>query len=563
MKGRNLLLGGLTGLLLANPTLADSARLVTAQAVHQAADMSSAVLGKAERAQSVEVLQRSGGWARIRAGTLTGWVRMLALAKQTGAEGGNPAGANGGNPLVMVTGIREVAIPKASAHALIVTNNNYRNGITKLPGTEHDRGSALLIARALGVPEANTHQASDVDLETLRAELDRLETAVKPNDEVFLYFSGHGARMLAEDGRADRCAEALVTVDGQALFDNELAERLDKIAAKAKRIVALIDACHSGGATTRAVGTAAASHLTGKVWTKSGGETCTKSTNVLTRSLGDKSPGSGRQNYVYIAAAQSDEVALDDSAHGGLATQAWLECIGGAARDLDGSSGLSVSELQACAQPLIAGMVKSANFLPHHISVTGNADMRLVGKEPEPGVEPSALATLRDLHAGRDDRRVVHLVPDQPSYRIGQDRVRMSLSSSHNGYVYLLMIGSDGKSFDLLYPNKRDRENWIRAGQVLNLPRSGWAIRPGGPVGKDHILAIVSDAPRDYSGIGMQATGPFSSLATSASATRDIQLVTAASPSCETGVAKRALQIVEDECSDAYGADLISLEEIQ
>jgi hypothetical protein len=308
--------------------------------------------------------------------------------------------------------------------------------------------------------------------------------------------------------------------------------------------------------------------FTGKFFAKAGAEPCERPVNVLTRGLlvGDPvaDAGKGKLNFVHIAAARDNEVALDDGLRGGLATQAWLDCLSGAAADLDGSTGLSAREIQACAQPRIEQLASGhSRFSAHHLTLHGNLDMVLGSPDELPlSVEPAAV--LHDIHANRDDRRVVRLTADKPAYTVKQDRVKFTLQSSHAGYVYLLMAGSDGKNFDLLFPNKRDQRNLIQANETWNLPRAGWTFRAGGPAGANQLLAIVSDQPRDFSRIGMRPAGPFSVIGATPMAARDIQFVSAgdsAPAECAvTGTARS--QDIAAACSNAYGADLLTLIEI-
>jgi hypothetical protein len=573
--------------LLALPTLAGASpsSLIRAQPLLAAPDSLAAEVAALAADTPVEVLERRGGWNRVRVGDKEGWLRILALRETRSAlpAPGNMAELFGANAtddqrIIAVAGFRGLPPPRPAAHALILAIGAYGNGIPPLPGVAHDADSAALMARALGVPEANTTVLKDATLTLagMRAALDGLEARVMPNDEVFLYYSGHGTRLNAFDGRAARCAEALVSADAQAFMDEELQDRLQRISAKARRLVVFLDACHAGGATTRAVG---GDSLTGKFWTKAGSETCERPSNALVRGLQAAKPGEGKLNFIHIAAARDDEVALDDGKRGGLATLAWLDCLSGAARDGDGSAGLSVAELASCAQPRIERQAAgNSRYGAHHLTLTGNTGMVLsapveIATEAPPATagapvaEPTAVATLKDIQANHDDRRTVRLSPDKPAYRINRDRVRFSLSSSHEGYVYLLMVGSDGKSFDLLFPNRKDDRNHILAGETWQLPRAGWAIRAGGPAGRDHLLAVVSDTPRDFAALGMKPAGPFSVLSASPIRARDIQFVSAttvhaAKPDCEKTGAQRTPEIVA-ACSDGYGAALITLEEVE
>lgn len=570
----------LLGLAVHNP--ADAAQLIRSQYLLAAPEALAPTVTFLVATTEVEILERRGGWNRVRTHGREGWLRVLALreARQSGLLGqnllalirpgqGDHAHVTG---VVGIRGLPQEGAPPArpSAHALILTIGDYWNGIPRLKGVAHDADSAVLMARALGVPETNITALSDaaLTLSGLRTALDGLAARVLPNDEVFLYYSGHGTRLPAFDGREKRCAEALLSVDGEALMDSELEQRLHLIAAKARRVVVFVDACHAGGVTVRS---ASDNDYSAKFFVRSGVETCERPVNSLTRNLmvteTDKDTGSGKLNFVHIAAAREDEAALDDGQRGGLASQAWLDCLAGGAADTDGSAGLSARELQACAQPRIEQLARgNSRFSTHHLTLNGNADMVLAAPADLPN-SVDAAAVLKDIHANRDDRRRVKLSADKPAYKAGQDRVRFSLESSHAGFVYLLMAGSDGKHFDLLFPNKKDDRNLILANETWNLPRPGWAFRASGPAGRNQLLALVSDKPRDFSTLGMQAAGPFSIIGATPMSARDIQFVSAgvvqtAQPECDLTGTQRTADIAV-ACSDAYGADLISLIEVE
>lgn len=556
-----------------------AAELIRAQSLLDAPNSDAAALVRLPAKTPVEVLQRRGGWTRVKAEGREGWVRVLAV-RDTGSSGMTTQGFMAAlkkpdreHRFTSVAGLRGMPQPRPSAHALILTIGEYQNGIPRLNGVVHDADSAAMMARALGVPDENVTALSDANLTLagMRDALDALETRILPNDEVFLYYSGHGTRLPAFDGREKRCAEALVSVDGQALLDSELEDRLHRIALKARRLVVFIDACHAGGVSVR---DASDTRFSAKFYTKAGAETCERPVNALTRSLivtdSAAEAGKGKLNFVHIAAAREDEVALDDGLRGGLASQAWLDCLAGGSMDQDGSAGLSAREIQACAQPRIEQLARgNTRFSAHHLTLNGNADMVLASPDELPlTVDPAAV--LKDIYANRDDRRSVRLMPDKSAYKIGQDRVKFDLQSSHAGYVYLLMAGSDGKNFDLLFPNKRDDRNLIQANETWNLPRAGWAFRAGGPAGSDRLLAIVSDKPRDFSGVGMKPAGPFSVVGATSTSGRDIQFVSAgivqSDPNDQSECGAKGIKRTTDvavACSDAYGADLINLIEIE
>lgn len=421
-----------------------------------------------------------------------------------------------------------LALPAAAeSHALIMTISAYQGGVPPLHGVAHDGESARSIARSMGVKDANMRHYRDGELTLagMQRAFDELQERVADGDQVFIYFSGHGGRQLVRVP-GERCAESLITVEGMGFIDVELESRLKRLAAKAQKLVVLLDACHSGGATQRSI-RGKKPEFAAKFFARSGPDECERPINVLTRSLGaaSRSAGSGAGNYVYIAAARDNEVSLDMPAKGGVATQAWRDCINGAASDRDGSGGLSAAEIQACAQDKINAQLQGIKgFLPHHVTVAGNPNAVLSFPERNVPVKTSAYNALLDIYNSRDDRRSVSLQSAKSAFRIGKDDVDFSLTSSHAGYAYLLMVGSDGKSFDMLFPNQLDSANAVEAGQTLRLPRPNWQIKAGGPAGRNHLLAIVADSPREFASIGMQPAGPFSMLAASADASRNLQV---------------------------------------
>jgi len=467
----------------------------------------------------------------------------------------------------------------AENHALIMTISAYRAGITRLEGVVHDAASARTIARKMGVKDQNirVYRDEQLTLAGMRAAFDELYGRVGNDDQVFIYYSGHGGRERLTQP-AERCAESLISVDGQNFLDEDLERNLKRLSEKARRLVVFLDACHSGGVTTRAAPGARTPGITPKYAMRAGGEACERPVNIVTRSLGAaaRSTGSGANNYVYIAAARDNEVSLDMAQAGGVATQAWRDCINGAALDRDGSGGISAAEVQQCAQQRIDAQLKNLRgFLPHHVTISGNENAVLAFTERAPEKPaaapvaaefPPAYYTLKDIYANRDDRRTVTLKSGKPAFRINQDDVDFTLTTSHAGHLYLLMVGSDGKSFDMLFPNGLDGNNALAAGQTLRLPRPNWMVKAGGPPGKNHLLAIVSDSPRDFSKLGMRPAGPFSIIAAGAGASKEVQLVTstsanAESKECDGPSAQRNL-VLQKKCSAGYGAAMMVLEEV-
>lgn len=96
--------------------------------------------------------------------------------------------------------------------------------------------------------------------------------------------------------------------------------------------------------------------------------------------------------------------------------------------------------------------------------------------------------------------------------KIGKDSLDLIIKSSHDGYLYLILLGSDAKTFYVLYPNGLDKNNLIKAGQSIHIPRPDWEVKAAGPVGTNNLLVMVSDSPRKLNSLTMAeptASEPF------------------------------------------------------
>jgi len=123
-----------------------------------------------------------------------------------------------------------------------------------------------------------------------------------------------------------------------------------------------------------------------------------------------------------------------------------------------------------------------------------------------PATEPSppfaSLATLTDIASQADPRRAPDVSGHDRALRIGRDTLELVVTPPRDGYLYLVLLGSDARSFYLLFPNGLDMDNRVRAGQPLRLPREDWRIRAAGPAGVNQLLIVVSDTPRALERLG-------------------------------------------------------------
>ena len=163
---------------------------------------------------------------------------------------------------------------------------------------------------------------------------------------------------------------------------------------------------------------------------------------------------------------------------------------------------------------------------------------------------------LDEVFRGRDRDHAVSVLIDKAQVRVGKDRFGFSIRSSKPGYVYLLMVGTNRSDFYRLFPNAIDADNKIDADKPLALPRKGWHMTAQGPTGIDHFVAIVSDQPRDFSAAGLKERDSFAEFPPDTAALYRSYVGT------QPLFAGKAICTPNADCSQAYGAAVFSIEEI-
>jgi hypothetical protein len=355
-------------------------------------------------------------------------------------------------------------------------------------------------------------------------------------------------------------------------------------------------------------------------------EECSKPVNIKTRSLVNEQVNRGAlpQDIVHISAARDNEISFDDEQKGGLATQFFRDCMLREAKDLDGSGAISIEEIKQCAQEKInRRMQNDNNFKAHNLVLSGNGNfvpawfsqgvpqtanvmtalatpdkpVAQVAVTPAPATPTSppaqqiALATpsttttpattqsqtlatseiktlsgedaLKQMYDQRNAKRKVRVTLTKDQLVIGKDVLEFSVQSDRAGYVYAALAGSDGKALYMLFPNDLDQNNRIEAGQTLKLPQGKWRIKSSGPVGTNHLLVMVADAPRDLQALSAKKEGPFMTSLNDASGRAQLGALLTSSKAISTAVCQNTVSAKNNPlCSDAYGASLLSIKEV-
>ena len=125
-------------------------------------------------------------------------------------------------------------------------------------------------------------------------------------------------------------------------------------------------------------------------------------------------------------------------------------------------------------------------------------------------VEQSPIELFKVIQQYADNNIQVSIRPTRQRYKIGSDYLEMTVNSSRSGYLTILSVGSSKKIYQL-FPNKLDTDNSLSPGVDIFLPRSSWRLPANGPAGIDYFLAIVTNTPNPFYGLGVPA-GPFIKL---------------------------------------------------
>ena len=485
-----------------------------------------------------------------------------------------------------------------------------------LLGVPADMNSAKQIAKAMGIPDKNITviQNQHATKRNLVEAFKKVSEFGANGGRVFIYFSGHGSRNY--DHKKKQCYEGLLSFDEELITNEEIASATQKLKDNVDKTIVLFDACHAGGVLktalqTRSTGSTPAISLTPKFVAKGSLDdvmACRAATNFQTRGLFDQATrlGALQENLVLISSARPDEVAWDEGpGAGGVATQALRDCLLGQARDTNASGAVTLEEIRACAQIKMDQKLPGPNPKASNLVIRGNRNLIPViatssAPSPEPvmvaavtptkpqeqlaqnkplaeiaptkpalapsnPVKPSpvvmvptvdtslaSLATLKDIEAQRNPMRKVDIKLAKKTLKINQDYLDLQIKSSHDGYLYLVLLGSDKKSFYMLYPNKLDGNNRIQAGKTINLPNQTWQIKAAGPAGVDHILVLVADSERDLKtleALGADKNSPF--------------VYALNNPSGRSAVINYLTRKSSDGASERYAAQIITVTEVQ
>ena len=467
--------------------------------------------------------------------------------------------------LVLISSILLHTQADAENRALIMGIGNYPN--EPLPGVQTDIKTVQKMAKLMQIPERNITVKRDADLtlQGMQKTLAEFDKMVQPGDRVLIYFSGHGR---SYSKTRNQCGKALVTHD-LASFDREVFQaRLQPIIKRAAKTFVFLDTCFSGGIV------AAGSSMTRsfnpsqarpKVFNRED-DPCAEGTNVQEYRDFLVEQATHIPNYYLLGSAGPTEYAIDGGpAVGGLATAVFMRCLEAPAKtDQDHDGVVTLREVYLCAQQEVNRLlpaIYSSQTLTEGNGPGGNVPVSFGFSNPlneQAAVDSYAL--MNTLVAAADATQQVTVTPSRSQYRIGQDHLEMTITSSKNGYLTLFAVGSSGKIVQL-FPNHYDENNRITAHVPFHIPTIGWNLKANGPSGKDRFVAIVSNDPQRFANLGIPIS-PFRQLDNNARGVKEIVEVSLrANQNCSRAVPDRDF-VVGSACDSGYGAGLADVLEI-
>ncbi|MEM6427865.1 MAG: caspase family protein [Deinococcota bacterium] len=411
-----------------------------------------------------------------------------------------------------------VSTAYAGNRALLIGISEYQNSAINLRGPNTDLLLMQEVASRLGFSAAQTLtlRNAEADQASILSSLDRwLVEGVTSEDQVLLFFSGHGYQLLDDNGdEADGCDEAWLSHDMKPVSDDVLAEVLAR--SPAGRVLVIVDSCFSGtmtrsyqpNQTTPSQVTLSTNVLRSKLWRAAANLPCAP----LAAEAGQLELATNAPNNVLaLSAAAASELAYDALANnrGSVFTQALYEQV--LRHDQEGLP-LSLMSLQQLIAADIASTLQGLGYPPHVPQLSGppawlTADILRFGML-EAALVDSADANRASLTGpfGELSRYASELVPTRQfnvdvqtnaaRYRIN-DPVTLQVSSPRAGYLYLLGQASDGSVY-VVFPNQLAPDNSLQAATAVTIPGPGWpefSLSATEPAGQNYLLAIVTDRP--------------------------------------------------------------------
>lgn len=430
-----------------------------------------------------------------------------------------------GRVMLLAAGMLAAAVAPAHAagKALIIGIDRYATPGLSIPGSVEDaRNMRNFAISRWGFAPADVKLLLDGEA-TRAAILDALDRWLvegsRPGDTVLLYYSGHGYYVPDLDGdeRAENPGddrdEALVAHDGRLyadgrfegfVIDDEIAARLKKL--KDRKVVMLIDSCHSGTMTrsidSQGGGVVKRPDFGAAAWRgigQAGGVSRSAADAAMRghqRIQPDLADGAGGVVAFYAASStQLAQVNEQVRPMQGVFTEAFLRGAAGAA-DANGNGVVSLAEIESfvraeahayCSKnPCTTGMT------PFMEAPAGMMHKDLLTFAQAPTLQEAAVDAVGP---GSVSEAVKIAVSPAGLLRVGQV-YDISVTSPIDGALVVIDLPPDN-DVKLVFPNpwsvRAGVSHKVKAGQTIRFPERnfGFAVKAKPPVGRGGLLALA------------------------------------------------------------------------
>lgn len=390
----------------------------------------------------------------------------------------------------------------AVSRALIIGVGDYQNESVKdLQGLDVDVQIMRRIALNLGYQPENIRllQDEEATIDAIYQSFkDWLIDGVTEEDQVLIYFTGHGSQVKdntgdEEDGKDEFfLAHDFHVSDGvakAALVDDDLYKVLSMIPTR--NILLMVDACHSGtGFKSYSGSLSGASNGVAK-FADTGASSVARQVTLKGESKASS------EGFIALMAA-------DD-------TQSSIATPRGSVFTLGVEQALKASLAQGRTATPQEIITSAREYVKQELAQRPNlvftpqlgGDASLAGK-------PLRLVTTTSLredlltHARRG--RSLSVSSNKKTYPLGDRTLKVSVEVPAPGYLNIVTVDPNDKGV-VLYPNKFNPDNHVSAGRVtLPTPQMRFDLEAQGPVGEHLIIAFWTQKPLDLytSGKGLR-----------------------------------------------------------
>lgn len=423
---------------------------------------------------------------------------------------------------------------QAEDRALVIGINKYpgityngTSGVRDLRGAVSDAGRfADLLVSHFGFKKGQVKLLTDSEA-SRSGIIDAFETWLvqdtKPGDRAVLYFAGHGAQTLDENGDeagGDKFDEALVPADAtgelsaapvklsRLLIDDKVGDLLSKL--QGRDVLVVIDACHSGTATRGLDGASGNRNsrfrtLTPYVPALTRGLDLSpemlKKRKIMSRLI-DVVPDKG-QTAIWTATA-SGQIAFDLD-NGGLFTLSFIEGLKSGKADRSGDGKVSAIELLNYVRKVSKDFCETKSHLCRFgltPTLESSEDYRAQVLVPigEVANTSNHAEKSEQLFSHENDFSLSVEIHPGTKIKLGSE-VTFKITSSKPGHLLLFDEGPDGK-FRQIFPNARAIElgklGGVRAHAPLKIPDASYGFAfEATDKGKGTLIALVAEEAAD------------------------------------------------------------------